>query len=587
MTEDEADHANGSVSESGHANGSHHEADHATGAVSEALPPPAPDDSADPVTGRTLPYWVNPATVKGTAALLVGLTLLYAPKISEDVLQLLLGLFLIVAGLSDLWFKIRHRRRTVSGGFLESFVVIAAGIGLLVIPHSTLAIIGLVLAGYLVIRGGVMVLRSLRQRRHDDRWVLDFSRGGLAFALGVIAFIIPDAVLVGFMVFLATAAVVIGGIMLSYGLRPGAEAERTDIDAESVSQIVLGWVRSRDVGDARRDEIGDGLFFEQPSLTAKLTSWWVMLLLSVAIATFGIMQDSTAVVIGAMLIAPLMTPILGAAAAIVSSWPERLRRSIVLVFLGVTASVGLAFVIGQWLPTIVPLTTNSQVTSRVSPNLVDMLIALAAGAAGAYASVDRRVSSSIAGVAIAVALVPPLGVVGLLIQAGEFADAMGAFLLFLTNFVSIILAAVLVFLLTGYADLDRLGENRETVGAALRTVLFAALVIMVPLVFTAEGVISSAGRQASAQDAVEEWLGEDSTLETVRVTVDEYSVDVLLSGNGTVPPVSELGADLTEAFGDPASVRVEYIPAEVQIYTPEDGVTQFGVPTLRPDPLAN
>ena len=152
---------------------------------------------------------------------------------------------------------------------------------------------------------------------------------------------------------------------------------------------------------------------------------------------------------------------------------------------------------------------------------------------------------------------------------------------------SIILAAILVFLLTGYADLDRLGENRETVGAALRTVIFAALLIMVPLVFTAEGIISSAGRQASAQEAVEQWLGEDSTLDTVRITVDDFDVDVLLSGNGTVPSLPELEEELTEEFGSPASIRVEYIPAEVQTYTPEDGLTQYGVPTLRPDPLAN
>ena len=83
---------------------------------------------------------------------------------------------------------------------------------------------------------------------------------------------------------------------------------------------------------------------------------------------------------------------------------------------------------------------------------------------------------------------PPLGVVGLQLQAGEYSDASGAFLLFLTNFVSIILSAILVFLLTGYADLKRLGANRDTVGAALRTVVFAALLILVPLVFTSIAV---------------------------------------------------------------------------------------------------
>ena len=560
------------------------DADQTKGTVGEVPSPPGDDATDNRGSGWVLPFWLNPATAKGSLAILVGLSLLYAPRISESLLQLVLGLGLIVAGLSDLWFKLLRRGRRRFGGVIEAVAAIAAGIGLLVWPNATVGIIGLILALYLLTRGLVAVVGALRQRRHDARWKLDFSRGSLALALGLIALIIPAAVLVGFTVFLAAAAVIVGGVMLSYGLRVRSAAESADIDAESVSFIMVSWIRDRDVGDPRRDEIGESLFFEQPSQVAKLASWWVMLLLSVAIATFGIMQDSTAVVIGAMLIAPLMTPILGSAAAIVNAWPGRLKRSILLVFLGVTAAVGLAFIIGQWLPTIFPLATNSQITSRVSPNLIDMLIALAAGAAGAYASVDRRVSSSIAGVAIAVALVPPLGVVGLQLQAGEYSDASGAFLLFLTNFVSIILSAILVFLLTGYADLKRLRENRDSIGAGLRTVVFAALLILVPLVFTGQGVISSASRQASAQDAVAEWLGEDSTLDTVRVTVEDFAVDVLLSGNGSVPQLSDLEEDLTEAFGGPVSIRVEYIPAEVQIYTAEDGLTQYGVPTMAPDP---
>jgi uncharacterized hydrophobic protein (TIGR00271 family) len=572
MTEDEADQVTGAGA--------------GTGTGTGEVGPPAAHGPDHPSTRRALPPWVNPATVKGVLVILVGLSLLYAPKISESLLQAVLGLGLIVAGLSDLWFTLRRERRTRFGGVLEAVVAIVAGIGLLVWPNVTVGVVGLVLALYLLVRGLVTVLASLRQRRHDRRWVLDFSRGSLSFGLGAIALIMPGAVLAGFLVFVAALAVVVGGVMFGYGLRGAAAEGSRDLDAQTVSQIVVHWIGDRDVGAARRDEIGEALFFEQPARVAKLVSWWVMLLLSVAIATFGILQDSTAVVIGAMLIAPLMTPILGSAAAIVNAWPGRLLRSISLVVLGVAAAVGLAFLIGQWLPSIVPLAANSQITSRVSPNLVDMLIALAAGAAGAYANVDRRVSSSIAGVAIAVALVPPLGVVGLELQAREFNEASGAFLLFLTNFVSIILAAILVFLLTGYADLARVGQNRETIGAALRTVVFAALMILVPLVFTAQGVISSAARQASAQAAVAEWLGEDTTLDTVQVTVDDLSVDVLLRGNGTVPPLADLQDDLTEAFGSPASVRVEYIPSEVQTYTPQDGLSQFGVPTLAPDPSA-
>ena len=362
-------------------------------------------------------------------------------------------------------------------------------------------------------------------------------------------------------------AIIIGAIMLAYGIRARSEEELVDIDAATVSQLLFDWLDDRDIGEQHRKEVSDGLFFEEPDRVAKLTAWWVMLLLSVAIATFGIMQDSTAVVIGAMLIAPLMTPILGASAGIVNAWRRRIIDSFGLVVAGVGAAIALAFIIGQWIPVIVPLDVNSQVVSRTSPNVVDMLIALAAGAAGAYASVDRRVSASIAGVAIAVALVPPLGVVGLTLEAGQLADAFGAFLLFLTNFVSIVLAATVVLFLTGYAPFQKLKENRAEVAPILRTVVIAALIIVLPLIFTAEGVLATAGRTDSAQAAVGDWLGEDSTLTVLRVSVDGIDVDVFLTGSGELPPVEDLVDSLTEAFGTPAGVRVEYAETLVVEYT--------------------
>ncbi|BDZ41082.1 hypothetical protein GCM10025865_03810 [Paraoerskovia sediminicola] len=131
-----------------------------------------------------------------------------------------------------------------------------------------------------------------------------------------------------------------------------------------------------------------------------------MLLLSVCIATFAVLQDSTAVVIGAMLIAPLMVPILGLAAALVNGWVRRAWESSLLIVAGVVAAVVLAAAITLWAPAVVSFETNSQITSRVDPSVLDMLVAIAAGAAGAFATVNTRVASSIAGVAIAVALVP-------------------------------------------------------------------------------------------------------------------------------------------------------------------------------------
>lgn len=527
-----------------------------------------PTSSGSRISSRVEPFWLNPATIKGTLAIVAGLMILVAPQASAFLIRFVIGGALVVSGVSDLWFKARGRDEGKIRGILEAVIGIAAGIVFLVWPGATLEVLALIAAVYFVVRGVSVIGASINQRGRGEPWIIDITRGFFQIALGVIVLIVPEAAIAGVLAAVAVLAIVVGAIMLTYGIRVHTEGELVDIDAATVSQLMVDWLNARDIGDEHRQEVSEALFFEAPDRVAKLTAWWVMLLLSVAIATFGIMQDSTAVVIGAMLIAPLMTPILGTAAGIVNAWQGRVISSMTLVAAGVGAAIGLAFIIGQWIPVIVPLDVNSQVISRTSPNLVDMLIALAAGAAGAYANVDRRVTASIAGVAIAVALVPPLGVVGLTLEAGQYGDALGGFLLFLTNFVSIVLAATVVFFLTGYAPFNELKENRAEVGLILRTVAIAALVIMVPLVFTVEGILSTASRQDSAQTAVADWLGEDSTLTVLRVSVDGADVNVFLTGSGDVPAVEVLEDSLTEAFGTPAGVRVEY--AETQVIEAED-----------------
>lgn len=238
----------------------------------------------------------------------------------------------------------------------------------------------------------------------------------------------------------------------------------TDPDASDISPGELGafakdWLTERDLGDDMRDEVVDNLFFEDPDSVQKQVGFWVLLVLSVAIATLGVLADSTAVVIGAMLVAPLMTPIMGVSVAIVNGWMRRVSTSFATIVGGVAVAIGVSWIIAAWTPQLIPLSSNTQVLSRVSPTLIDLMIAVAAGAAGAYATIDKRVSSSITGVAIAVALVPPLAVVGVTLKDGSGSDALGAFLLFATNLVSIILVASVVFLVGGSHRLKACGKT--------------------------------------------------------------------------------------------------------------------------------
>jgi uncharacterized hydrophobic protein (TIGR00271 family) len=387
----------------------------------------------------------------------------------------------------------------------------------------------------------------------------------------VVIVILGKAVFAFLLVTGATIAIIVGLVMVSYGLQQHTPDEQRELDTAHVAGIVKDWLEARDVGPERRAEVAEGLYYEAPDRTHKITSYVVMLLLSVAIASFAILSDSTAVIIGAMLVAPLMTPIMGAAAAMVNGWRGRVTASLGIVALSVAASIALAWIIAAWFPTLVPLSTNSQVTSRVSPTLLDMAIALAAGAAGAYATIDDRVSSSLTGVAIAVALVPPLGVIGITLEAGLLDDALGAFLLFLTNFVSIILAAVAVFLLVGFSPVRKMIERRSEIRNVLGTVAIGALIIIVPLTFTGNGVIVSSAQQADAQKAVEAWIGDDGTLRIVQVQTSGADVTVVITGAGDVPSVEDLEDELAAAFGEPVSLTVEYVPSVVITYSDETG----------------
>src|SRR5262245_45414454 len=173
----------------------------------------------------------------------------------------------------------------------------------------------------------------------------------------------------------------------------------------------------------------DQLFFEGEHQRTRLSRFWVLLPLSAVIASAGVVGDSTATVIGAMIVAPLMTPILGVALAATLADRENLVRSVLLVVLGALVVIAIGFVIG--LVTAVPVVAadNSQVAGRVEPKLIDLVAALATGAVGAVALCRSDVSDTLPGVAIAISLVPPLTVVGLTLQSGEPSESLGALLL--------------------------------------------------------------------------------------------------------------------------------------------------------------
>lgn len=291
------------------------------------------------------------------------------------------------------------------------------------------------------------------------------------------------------------------------------------------------------------------LFFEGDRRLPYLVRFTVLLFLSTIIATFGILQDSTATVIGAMLVAPLMTPMLAITAALVMGRLKRVSQSFLIVLSGTTMVIVIAFLVGFLTVNVISATTNSQIAARISPNLDDLVVALAAGAAGAFAYSREDVADSLPGVAIAIALVPPLSVVGLSLSQGNWLAAFGAFLLFLTNFLSILLAGGLVFALLNLsgASVNSKDISREAQLKAYRYITLGVLLVTIPLAFTSYRVARDSFLQTQAQRVVRSWLAESGNEhELVGVKVFDNSVDISLAGADEPEAIHKLGQKINE-----------------------------------------
>ncbi|WP_062211159.1 DUF389 domain-containing protein [Demequina oxidasica] len=514
----------------------------------------------------------NPASMRGLFAVIGGLLVLLLPQVSSALLQLILIVGLTLSAGSDVVYAIIGRRRFGKRGnrflaFLRALATVVFLLLLLAAPYISneggeirlsmvVAIVGL----YVMVRGLIIVIHALGHKEATHRGIR-ITGGIAAICIGGLANAAPEPTTNTLIAGGAACAIVGGLVLVAWGFRL-VETGNTKIDPRTASlpEVLWDWIRGSNVGNKRREELADTLYFENPGKFDKMSSWWIMLVLSVAIATFAVLADSTAVVIGAMLVAPLMVPILGLAGALVNGWSRRALQSALFVASGVVVSILLSYAFAAWVPVATALDTNSQITSRVTPTLLDMLIAVAAGAAGAFATVNSRVSASIAGVAIAVALVPPLAVVGVTLRAGNTDDAAGAFLLFLTNFVAIVIVAAVVFVLSGFARPRALRENPTKMIITVVPFIALAAVILLPLMLTSEGIVSSATKQRDAQAVVTDWVGDTEDLLVQDVTISDEEVTVSLIGSGDTPAVDQLQQALFEKLGNEVSVTVILTP---------------------------
>lgn len=325
------------------------------------------------------------------------------------------------------------------------------------------------------------------------------------------------------------------------------------------------------VDEADIDRMTGNLFFEGMKRRSKTSQFWILLLLSGVIATLGIMQDSDATVIGAMIVAPLMTPIIGTALAIVLTDHAMVARSIGLVIFGALAVIAIGFLFGTL---IFAFTTNGngQVASRVDPTLLSLVAALATGLVGAVSLTRADISDSIPGVAIAIALVPPLAVCGLVLQEGNYEEAFGSLVLFLTNFSAIVFTGTLVLLMYRVRDVAA-SEGLAVTDLRKRSLIVVAgmvILVAIPLAYGSWKVIQDERISFIASPIAHQWADEQDW-DITKVNSEGGTLVVIALGRPPEVDVDVLRERMDDAGLQDVDMEISLVLGGAQEYPGDSG----------------
>lgn len=285
--------------------------------------------------------------------------------------------------------------------------------------------------------------------------------------------------------------------------------------------------------------------------------YWFQIVLSALIATLGLLQNSVAVVIGAMLIAPLFIPLQALAFSITEGKKGLFWRSVWLIVMSTLISVFVAYLVVL----VVPLQVEtSEILARVSPNIYDLFIAGFSAVIALLALVYKRLSQSVAGVAMAASLMPPLAVIGIQIGFENIDKAFGAVLLYSTNIVAIVLVGVLMFLLYGFNPHQDKSYSVIAQGAFL---LIVTVGLSIPLVASIQNEQEKADLYMLAENSLNIALEElipQGDLSDLEVNSDGEVVSV--SVDLRLPEEVDLFESDLQAFTSRVS---EYLEREVEL----------------------
>lgn len=302
-------------------------------------------------------------------------------------------------------------------------------------------------------------------------------------------------------------------------------------------------------------------------------TFFIMNTLAAIIAGYGLLANSPAVVIGAMLVAMMLGPISGVALALIDNRRILLGTSLKTLIGGVGAVIAVGVVLG-FIHNNISMT--DEILGRTQPNIMDLMIALAGGAAGAFASISPRLSVAVVGVAVATALVPPLVATGILFAHFEWRLACGAFLLAFTNMIAIQFSSSLVLWIAGFRRVSD-EEKNSSVSSFLKRNVFSLLLLALLGVYLTINLLSTIEKQRyeslTKQQITEFFSHENNSVDSVKyIPKKEYLlIQIVIQGDKTphIQDIQQIEKSIERSpKGLPAKLQVKFVPAITLQTTP-------------------
>lgn len=321
--------------------------------------------------------------------------------------------------------------------------------------------------------------------------------------------------------------------------------------------------------------------------------FYIMIGLAAVLAALGLLLNSPAVIIGAMLVAPLMSAIVGLGLGVVEGDTHLLGSAAWVTLTGTLLAIAISLLLGLMIP---EATATPEIMARVRPSVLDLGVALASGAAGAYALCRKGVSAGLAGVAIAAALVPPLATVGIGLALGHADIAGGALLLFVTNLIAIAAAGGLVFLLLGFAPTSSQKEQRVVLRRGLSgTMALLAVVTVLLGILTVQALRSvrlDRAVRAAVTDQITVLLPNSELVDLTQTPREDGTLQLAVTVRSPQQPsyatVLALQREVATRIQRPVALQLNVIPTTrldplvPPTFTPTPTVT----PTATPGPTA-